>query len=86
MSHITVGKWGKNLAVRIPGEIVNKAGLREGQRVDIEARDGDIVIRRVAPRFTLEELFAGRSAAEWRDAYADAYDWGPDIGREIVEE
>jgi antitoxin MazE len=86
VSHITVGKWGKNLAVRIPGEIVNEAGLKEGERVDIEARDGDIVIRRVSPRFTLEELFDGKSAAEWRDAYANAYDWGPDIGREIVDE
>jgi antitoxin MazE len=86
MSHITVGKWGKNLAVRLPGEIVSEAGLREGERVDIETRDGDIVIRRIAPRFTLEELFAGKSPAEWRAEYADAYDWGPDVGREIVEE
>ena len=39
MTHITVGRWGKNLAVR-----------------------------------------------EWRAAYAGAYDWGPDVGRERVEE
>jgi antitoxin MazE len=86
MSHITVGKWGKNLAVRLPGEIVHKAGLREGEKVDIETRDGDIVIRRLAPRFTLEQLFAGKTANEWRVAYADAFDWGPDVGCEIVEE
>lgn len=86
MSHITVGRWGKSLALRIPGDIASETGLREGERVEIAARDGNIVIRRVAPRFTAEELFAGKSPQEWREAYADAYDWGPDLGREAVKE
>ena len=86
MSQVTVGKWGKNLAVRFPGEIVKAAGLSEGERVEIETRNGDIVLRRVVPHFTLEELFRGRSPKEWRAAYAGAFDWGPDVGREVVEE
>ena len=86
MSQITVGRWGKSLAVRLPGEIVKETGLTDGERVEIEARDGDIVIRRAAPSFTLEQLFRGKSPAEWRAAYAGAYDWGPDVGREAVEE
>jgi antitoxin MazE len=83
---VTIGKWGKNLAIRLPGEIVKAAGLNDGERVEIETRDGDIVIRRTAPHFTLEELFRGRSPEEWRAAYTGAYDWGPDVGREAVEE
>ena len=86
MTQVIVGKWGKSLAVRLPGEVVSEAGLKEGERVDVEARDGDIVIRQVAPRFTLAELFKGKSPQEWREAYADAFDWGPDVGRENVEE
>lgn len=86
MSQVTVGKWGKNLAVRFPGEIVKAAGLKDGERVQIEARDGDIVMRRVQPRFTLEELFKGKRPKQWRAAYAEAFDWGPDVGREAVEE
>jgi len=86
VSQVTVGKWGKNLAVRFPGEIVKAAGLSEGERVEIETRNGDIVLRRVVPHFTLEELFRGRSPKEWRAAYAGAFDWGPDVGREVVEE
>ncbi len=78
MSQVTVGKWGKNLAVRFPGEIVKAAGLKDGERVQIEARDGDIVIRSVQPRFTLEELFKGKRPKQWRAAYAEAFDWGPD--------
>lgn len=85
MAQATVGKWGKNLAVRVPGEIARAARLSDGERVQIEARDGDIVIRRAAPRFTLEELFKGKSPKQWRAAYAGAFDWGPDVGRESVE-
>ena len=86
MSQAIVGRWGKSLAVRIPGEVANAAGIGGGERVEVEARDGDIVIRRAAPRFTLEELFRGKTARQWRAAYAGAYDWGPDVGREAVEE
>ena len=86
MSHIIVGRWGKNLAVRLPAEIAKEAGLKVGARVDIGTRDGDIVIRRLMAPVSLAELFKGRSAQEWRDAYAGAFDWGPDVGREIVDE
>jgi antitoxin MazE len=86
MSQAIVGRWGKSLAVRIPGEVATAAGIGGGERVEVEARDGDIVIRRAAPRFTVEELFRGKTAQQWRAAYAGAYDWGPDIGREAVEE
>lgn len=86
MVRATVGKWGNNLAVRLPGDVVRAVRLQDGERVDIEAQDGAVVIRRAAPSFVLEELFQGRTEAEWRAAYADSYDWGPDIGREIIPE
>jgi antitoxin MazE len=86
MSHITVGKWGKNLAVRFPGDLARELDLREGEQVEIETQDGAIVIRRAIPQFTLDELFRGRSPKAWRAAYASAYDWGEDVGREVIEE
>ena len=85
MSQVTVGKWGKNLAIRLPGEIVKAAGLSSGERLDIETHDGEIVIRRAVPHFSLDELFRGKNPEEWRAAYARAFDWGPDVGREVVE-
>jgi len=86
MSQAVIGRWGKSLAVRIPSEVADAAGIGEGERVEVETHEADIVIRRAAPRFTLEELFRGKTPAEWRTLYADAYDWGPDVGREVVEE
>jgi antitoxin MazE len=86
VTQVIVGRWGKSLAVRIPSEIANAAGLDNGNPVEIEAHDGEIVIRRAIPRFLLDELFHGKRAEEWAAEYAGAFDWGPDIGREIVQE
>ena len=86
MVKVTVGRWGNNLAVRLPGEIVDAIKLRDGEQVEIEAHDGEAMIRRVRQRVSLEDLFRGRSPDEWRSDYAGAYDWGVDIGREIIPE
>ena len=86
MTQVIVGKWGKNLAIRFPSEIVKASGLNDGERVEVETEDGAIVIRRAIPRFTLDELFEGKTPQEWRAAYAGVFDWGPDLGREAIEE
>ena len=57
---VTIGKWGNNLAIRFPSEIVKAAGLADGERVELEAHDGNIVIRRAVPHFTVAELFRGQ--------------------------
>lgn len=86
MTHVTIGRWGRNLALRVPNDIATEIGLHEGDRVEIETEAGVITIRRAEPRYTLDDLFAGRPEAEWRALYAGAYDWGPDVGREVIEE
>ena len=85
-SHITVGKWGKNLAVRFPADVARELGLHEGEQVEIETEGDAIVIRRAIPHFTLDDVFRGRSPKAWRAAYADAFDWSNDVGREMIEE
>ncbi len=66
MSQATVGRWGKNLAIRVPLEVAKKAGLAAGERVEIQAQDGDIVIRRLSVRVraaaaaAAEEIIAER--------------------------
>jgi len=84
MVKVTVGRWGNNLAVRLPGEIVDAIKLRDGEQVEIEAHDGEVTIRRMRQRASLEDLFLGKSADEWRANYAGAFDWGAGIGREII--
>jgi antitoxin MazE len=48
MAQATVGRWGKNLAIRMPLEMAKAAGLSEGERVEVQTYAGDIVIRRPA--------------------------------------
>jgi antitoxin MazE len=86
MTQVIVGRWGRNLAIRVPGDVVKEAKLHAGERLEVETRDTEIVIRRIAPRLSIEEMFRGKTPEEWRREYREAYDWGPDIGREIVDE
>lgn len=87
MARATVGRWDGNLAVRLPREVVEASGLSDGERVEIESHDGDILIRRAARPLSAEELFAGRSPEEWRAEYGESSaELWPDAGREIVEE
>jgi antitoxin component of MazEF toxin-antitoxin module len=46
MSQATVGRWGRNLAIRVPSDIARRTKLTDGERVEVEAHDGDILIRR----------------------------------------
>jgi antitoxin MazE len=50
MTRVIVGKWGKNLAVRIPFDVARAAGLSDGEEVEIATQDGDITIHRSAAR------------------------------------
>lgn len=82
----TIGRWGRSLAVRLPAEVAAKTQLKEGQHVDVSADGDGVVIRRSTPKVSVEGMFRGRTPDEWRTLYAGSYDWGPDVGREIVDE
>ena len=82
MSKAIVGKWGKSLAVRIPGDVARSAELSEGEAVEIEMRDGDIVIR----RSTALARAAAEAAAD--EIMSEAVHYGLDDAeiRELLEE
>lgn len=84
-SHIS--RWGNSLGIRIPKEVASRAGLSEGAQVEIEARHGEVVISPLKPRlrYSLEELLTGVTPEE-AHASSSEVDWGPDVGREIIEE
>ena len=78
---VQVSRWGNSLALRIPKDIAIRVGLRDGARVDIEAEGDRIIIAPARPRYILADLLKGMTP----EAMRDAFDWGPDKGREIVE-
>jgi antitoxin component of MazEF toxin-antitoxin module len=86
MTTVTIGRWGNSLALRIPGDLAATVQLAEGCLVDIEQQGIALIITPATPRVSATTLFSGKSPAAWREEYADAYDWGADIGREIIAE
>jgi antitoxin component of MazEF toxin-antitoxin module len=86
MTQATIGRWGKNLAVRFPADIAKAAGLDDGQRVDIVSQNDALVIRKLPSELTIESMFETKPPGEWRKLYRDAFDWGEDRGQEQVEE
>jgi antitoxin MazE len=77
-----IARWGNSLGVRIPREIAGRVGLAEGASVEIETKNDRIVLTPARPRYRLEDLLAGMTP---RKMHA-AYDWGPDKGREVIDE
>jgi antitoxin MazE len=78
---VVLTRWGNSLGVRIPKDIAVRTGLREGTRVDIEAQGTRIVITPTRRRYELADLLLDVTPQAMREAF----DWGPDKGREIVD-
>ncbi|BBK41527.1 hypothetical protein STVA_15470 [Allostella vacuolata] len=84
MSQVIVGRWGKNLAVRIPLDIANASRLSEGESVELETQDGDILIRRVSER-ARRQADAEAAAAEIIEE-SRHYSLGGIPVRELIDE
>jgi antitoxin MazE len=78
---VRLARWGNSLGLRIPKDVAARVGVREGSQVEIEAAGDRIVVSPARPRYTLAQLLRGITP----EAMRDAFDWGPEIGREIVE-
>jgi antitoxin MazE len=78
---VVLGKWGANVALRLPRDIASEAGFANGTSVEIVARRGEVVIRAAQPCYRLNDLLRGMTP----EAMREAFDWGPDRGREAVE-
>jgi antitoxin MazE len=81
LMQVKVARWGNSLGLRIPKDVAERAGVSEGTRVDVEAEGERIIISPARPRYVLTDLLKGMTP----EAMRQAFDWGPDRGREIVE-
>lgn len=84
MSEVIVGKWGKSLAIRVPLEIARAVGLSDGESVEVEALDGDILIRRRAAKAQARR--DAEAAAAEIIAHAKGHTLGGSSIRELRDE
>ena len=81
MPKAQLAKWGNSLAVRIPKAVAEQARLQEGDPIVIEAVDGHVELHPAERIPTLEELVAKITP---KNRHKEI-DWGPDVGKEIIE-
>jgi antitoxin MazE len=54
-----IARWGNSLAVRLPKQVADSAGLGEGASVEVDVVDGVVRLTPARPRYSLTELLAG---------------------------
>ena len=74
----SISRWGNSLAVRLPRHAVEGANLQEGSAVEVEVKEGTVVIKTVRKRFKLSDLLA---QMEPEQKHKET-DWGPAQGEE----
>jgi antitoxin MazE len=79
---VQLSKWGNSLGLRLPRALAQQIGVREGQRVHVIADGGRLIIEPVSRAWRLEDLLVGMTP----EAMHEAFDWGDDRGREVVDE
>jgi len=84
MSQATVGRWGKSLAIRIPLSVAKATGLSDGERVEIDVQDGDLMIRR--PEAHARARSNAEAAAAEIMAESKQHTLGDITIRELLEE
>ena len=77
-SNTNLAKWGTSLAVRIPKGIIESAGLKPGDELEIELQDRTIVIQAAANKPTLQQLIDGITPENCHPAT----NWGQAVGKE----
>jgi len=79
----TVQKWGNSLAVRIPTALAGQLEVTEGTIVELEIRDSELVVRPAQRQRTLslKDLLKECKPSQLHGET----DFGPDVGREVIE-
>ena len=84
--NVVISKWGNSIGIRIPVTVKESLGLRAGDQVVCELRDGGLFIRKQQSTAQMFEQFYGKPYAEITQADlgpADEIDWGEDVGGEV---
>jgi antitoxin MazE len=79
---VVLSKWGNSLGLRLPKALTSEIGVSDGQKVEVRAEGGRIIVEPVRKTLTLEQMMENVTP----EAMREAWDWGDDVGREIVDD
>ena len=75
-----ISKLGNSHGIRLPNDVLSRAGISEIYCVDISAVGKKIIISKVEKESTLEDLFRGYDMSRYM---AKEFDWGSSSGKEV---
>lgn len=83
---VKAARWGNSIAVRLPKRAVEALGVRPGQEIDMEVREGrvELISRRPDP-ISIQWILAEMDRLG-PEAEPETVDWGPDVGSEIIDD
>ena len=82
---IEIGKWGNSAATRIPAELMRKAGLSVGSKVEITVKNGTLQLKPVNVKISRAERLEKLLASYKKHGPDEEIDWGADVGNETIE-
>ena len=85
--NVTISKWGNSLGIRVPAIIAETLGLRVGDQVNFELKDGGMFMKKKQSTYQMFEEFYGKPFSEITLddlGFAEEIDWGEDVGGEII--
>ena len=82
----TISKWGNSIGLRIPAVIKETLGLKVGDQVAFELKDGGMFIKKQQSTAQMFEEFYKKPFAEITQNDldpAEEIDWGENVGGEV---
>ena len=79
--NVLISRWGNSLGLRLPKLLAEQVGVRAGERVEVTVEGDALVLRPSASSYTMADLLVNMTPQKAHDAF----DWGDDVGREIID-
>lgn len=84
---VAVSKWGNSLGIRIPMAVTEYLGLKAGDQIAYELKDGAMYMKKQQSTSEMFEQFYGKPFSEITQSDlgpSEEIEWGEDVGGEII--
>jgi len=75
----SIKKWGNSLGIRIPKNIADNLGLKDGSSISISEKNGTIILEKKIKFIDLKKAMKNYKP----ENYHKETDWGEPVGREL---
>lgn len=79
---VEIGKWGNSLALRIPMSLVKELSLHAGEKAELFAEEGKLILKPKQRAYTFDELMDMVTPENMHDFI----ETGPAVGKEIIDD